>query len=98
MKTRLASNMSNGVVYKTSNILAPEREIYFMSDVPHLFKTTRNCWEKSRNGGTRLMQVCVQMHFMTHLLTYVSLYNISIERGEVHSVAASVGHLQQNME
>jgi hypothetical protein len=53
------SNVSNGIVYKTKNIFAPERDIYFFSDVPHLLKTTRNCWEKSRNGGSRLMQVCV---------------------------------------
>jgi hypothetical protein len=50
------SNVSNGIVYKTKNIFAPERDIYFFSDVPHLLKTTRNCWEKSRNGGSRLMQ------------------------------------------
>lgn len=51
------SNVLNGVVYKTINVHAPEREVYFMSDVPHLIKTVRNCWEKSRFGGTRLMTV-----------------------------------------
>ena len=51
------SNVANGVIFKTTNIYAPERCIYFMSDVPHLIKTERNCWEKSRFGGTRLMQV-----------------------------------------
>ena len=24
-----------------------DRDIYFMSDVPHLIKTTQNCWPKS---------------------------------------------------
>ncbi len=32
----------NGVVNKTTNPFQPEREIYFISDVPHLIKTTRN--------------------------------------------------------
>ena len=49
--------VANGVVYKTTNVYAPDREVYFMSDVPHLIKTGQNCWEKSRFGGTRLMQV-----------------------------------------
>ena len=49
------SNVCNGVVYKTTNVHATKREVYFMSDVPHLLKTVRNCWEKSRFGGTRLM-------------------------------------------
>ena len=52
-------NVANGIVYKTTNVYAPDREVYFMSDVPHLMNTVRNCWEKSRFGGTRLMQVCV---------------------------------------
>ena len=30
------------VVYKTRNIVAPERWIYLFSDVPHLIKTCRN--------------------------------------------------------
>ncbi len=33
-----------GIVYKTKN---PFREIYFVCDVPHLIKTTRNCWSNS---------------------------------------------------
>ena len=35
-------------VYKTLNPYAdPPRSIYFFSDVPHLLKTTRNCWSNS---------------------------------------------------
>ena len=41
------SNVVNGAVFKTTNIYAPDRCVYFVSDVPHLIKTTRNCWEKS---------------------------------------------------
>ena len=32
-----------GVTYYTINIFAPERNLYFFADVPHLIKTTRNC-------------------------------------------------------
>ncbi len=48
-------------VYKTKNSCAdPEenRPLYFMSDVPHLIKTTRNCWSHSGISGTRLLTVC----------------------------------------
>ena len=51
------SEMKHGVVYKTINRFCRERYIYFMSDVPHLIKTTRNCWYSSKSGGTRYMWV-----------------------------------------
>lgn len=36
------------VTYKTKNLYSQDgRDIYFMSDVPHLIKTTRNCWSNS---------------------------------------------------
>ena len=56
------TNVANGVVYKTSNVYAPERDIYFFSDFPHLIKTTRNCWEKSKFGGSRLLQVSLELY------------------------------------
>ena len=52
------SEMKHGVVYKTVNRFCQERNIYFMSDVPHLIKTTRNCWYSSKSGGARYMWVC----------------------------------------
>ena len=45
------SEMKHGVMYKTVNRFCQERFIYFMSDVPHLIKTTRNCWYSSKTGG-----------------------------------------------
>lgn len=46
------------VVYKTVNVYAPDRHIFFVSDVPHLMKTFRNNIFKSReNGGKRLLKV-----------------------------------------
>ena len=34
-------------VYKTKNLYANDRDIFFFSDVPHLMKTIRNCWSNS---------------------------------------------------
>lgn len=40
--------------YKTNNPYTDEdRCIYFMSDVPHLIKTTRNCWSHSFAHGCK---------------------------------------------
>ena len=50
---------SNKVVYKTLNPYSQDdREVYFMSDVPHLIKTTRNCWSNSfSHKNTRALWV-----------------------------------------
>ena len=38
--------------FKTTNHYSPEkRDIYFISDVPHLMKTVRNCWSHSFAHG-----------------------------------------------
>ena len=46
-------------LYKVRNPYSQEeRWIYFFSDVPHLLKTTRNCWSHSfANGHTRELWV-----------------------------------------
>ena len=54
-------HMKKGIVYKTVNRYCHERFIYFISDVPHLIKTTRNCWYSSSLGGTRCMWVHVSL-------------------------------------
>ena len=49
-----------GNIYWTTNPHDESRKIYFMSDVPHLQKTTRNCLENSHwNKNTRNMHVGV---------------------------------------
>ena len=50
-------HVKKGIVYKTVNRYCHERFIYFISDVPHLIKTTRNCWYSSSLTGTRCMWV-----------------------------------------
>ena len=48
--------------YKTKNPYTSEdRSIYFFSDVPHLMKTTRNCWSHSSKNGTRHLWVIIIM-------------------------------------
>lgn len=39
---------SDNILYKVDNIYAKDnRKIFFFSDIPHLLKTTRNCWANS---------------------------------------------------
>ena len=54
----LLSNEDNPdlVTFKTKNIYAPDRYIWFFCDAPHLIKTTRNCLSNSgMNKCTRYM-------------------------------------------
>lgn len=46
-KMHKAARKPHEVVYKTTNPFSEDkRDIFlFISDVPHLIKTTRNCWE-----------------------------------------------------
>ena len=57
---RLHHEISNiterNITYRTVNLFADWRYIYFFSDAPHLMKTARNCLSKSGSGKcTRLM-------------------------------------------
>lgn len=47
--------LSEGV-YCTQNVFAPERLIYFISDLPHLVKTARNCLYNSGKKKSRNMK------------------------------------------
>ena len=48
---KLAEEIKSDVVYKTLNIFAMTRYIYFFADSPHLMKTTRNCLYNSGSGS-----------------------------------------------
>jgi hypothetical protein len=54
--------------YKTVNIFSREkRPIYFLSDVPHLIKTVRNCWSNSHGHTmTRKLEVSEQLSILNH--------------------------------
>ena len=52
------SDATVDLCYKTPNPYTSEdRSVYFFSDVPHLMKTTRNCWSHSSTKGTRSLWV-----------------------------------------
>jgi hypothetical protein len=68
-------DMKNGIVYKTINRYCRKRYIYLISDVPHLIKTTRNCWNSSKFGGARCMWVCATKIVFHILYVYVWLFS-----------------------
>lgn len=43
MDTNIPLNQEESVVYRTINLYAPDRYIWFFADAPHLIKTVRNC-------------------------------------------------------
>ena len=52
----LDGDADTDVCYRTINLYAPHRFVYFFSDAPHLVKTTRNCLLHSGSGTcTRYM-------------------------------------------
>ena len=56
LHSKMAKEVDCDVVYKTRNIFAPSRFIFFFADSPHLLKTARNCLYNSGHGsGSRLM-------------------------------------------
>jgi len=47
----------SGVVYATLNIFTKDRPLFFISDPPHLLKTSRNClYNSGTNKNTRLLE------------------------------------------
>ena len=56
LHAELDGDGAKDVCYRTINIYAPHRFIYFFADAPHLIKTTRNCLLHSGSGTcTRYM-------------------------------------------
>ena len=51
LHTHIGGNIGNtGLVYKTKNLFAPGKWIWFFADAPHLLKTARNCLYNSGSG------------------------------------------------
>ncbi len=56
LHVQLAAERKCDGVYKTINLFAPSRFIYFFADVPHLMKTAQNCLYNLGSGScSRLM-------------------------------------------
>ena len=51
LHAKLAVDLKCDVVYKTPNLFAMSRFIYFFADLPHLIKTARNCLYNSGSGS-----------------------------------------------
>ena len=51
LHTECVDNLNCDVVYKTANLFAPSRFIYFFADSPHLMKTARNYLYNSGSGS-----------------------------------------------
>ena len=60
------------ITYRTKNpySIDGERYIYFISDPPHLIKTTRNCFNNSSVNGTRRMAVSNKFDIEFYLLIF----------------------------
>uniref|UniRef100_A0A1X7U031 Transposable element P transposase n=1 Tax=Amphimedon queenslandica TaxID=400682 RepID=A0A1X7U031_AMPQE len=61
-------HLKDGIAYKTINKYCHNRFIYFMSDVPHLIKTARNCWYSSSIGGVRY--IIIENTYYGNILRY----------------------------
>ena len=53
----IEEHKKSGVTFKAPNIALPGNFVYFMCDVPHLMKTTRNAWNNSTANGTHHLEV-----------------------------------------
>ena len=85
MHEGLDGNAGKDVCFRTINIYAPQRYIYFFSDAPHLVKTTRNCLYHSGSGScTRYVYCYLSLKFiygakalnLWHKITLMSLCSL----------------------
>lgn len=68
-----AHQSTDELIYRTPNRFKPERWLYFISDAPHLMKTTRNCIENSGgNLNSRNLVVSTITYRPTFLNTDIS--------------------------
>ena len=58
-----------GITYKAPNLTLPGQFVYFMVDVPHLMKTTRNAWSNSQAKGTRHLEVIILEYSISLFVT-----------------------------
>ena len=71
---RMHKKSRQSLCYKTTNPYTDEkRALYFMSDVPHLVKTSRNCWSHSfAHAYSRRLWVRISLlaawHFIKHVV------------------------------
>lgn len=82
------SGCCDGLTHKTTNPFCEDRDIYFICDVPHLIKTTRNCWSNSfAHKMSRALWVSLQSH--NYIIIHVDICIISVERRQAHQLDPS---------
>ncbi len=112
MHESIQGNDGKNVVYCTKNLFAPERNIYFFSDAPHLLKTARNCLFNSGSGnqkrlmwnnGQNLLWNHVSKMFYTdiedglHLLPRITTDHIELTAYSVMKVSLAAQVLSSTM-
>ena len=80
-------------IYKTTNPYCQDkRPIYFISDVPQLIKTIRNCWSHSfSHGNTRKLWVSfnhTRHNFLTWILVRQEVRTLSTGILDTHAHSA----------
>ena len=88
------SKNTREIGYRTVNIFAPERFIYFFADAPHLMKTARNCLSLSAPGvGKRYLWRDGKHLLWQHI---ANLYYTDLENGGKAVSKLSVDHIKLN--
>jgi len=62
------------MIYKVANPFAADRQLYFISDPPHLLKTIRNCWYNSKR--TLWVSKCILRIYYSKLI----ILSFSVQR------------------
>ena len=65
------------VCYRTINLHARHRYIYFFSDAPHLVKTTRNCLHHSGSGRCTRYGITSTLFYILHFCHHKKRKNIA---------------------
>ncbi|XP_065662263.1 uncharacterized protein LOC124811383 isoform X2 [Hydra vulgaris] len=82
-------NTKDGVIYWTWNECCPDRKMFFICDVPHLIKTTRNNLEKSHeNSSSRSLMIDGQPLVWDQIIRLYD-WDLGIDRD---AVGLTMGH------
>lgn len=86
----VGENCNSDVVYRTINLFAPSRYIYFFSDAPHLLKTARNCLYGSGTGRHPRLMWNSKYMIWDHI---AKLYYADLEQGLHQLPKLTVDHI-----
>ena len=67
----IEEHKKSDITFKAPNITLLGNFVYFMCEVPHLMKTTRNAWSNSRAKGTRHLEVCTCTIAIARISCYI---------------------------